>query len=42
MNDRARYALVVSLSATDQAVDLHADITAQVEAKVAAAIEVGT
>lgn len=41
MNDRARYALVVSLSATDQAVDLHADISAQVEAKVAAAIEVG-
>lgn len=41
MNDRARYALVVSLSASDQAVDLHADIMAQVEAKVAAAIEVG-
>ena len=41
MNDRARYALVVSLSASDQAVDLHADITGQVEAKIAAAIEVG-
>lgn len=42
MNDRARYALVVSLTAMDQEVDLHANIAAQVAAKVDAAIEVGT
>jgi len=42
MNDRARYALVVSLTAADQAVDLHAAIEAQVAAKVAVAIEVRT
>ncbi len=33
MNDKARYALVLSLSAPGQDVDLHADITAMVEAK---------
>ncbi len=37
MNDIARYALVLSLSAPGQDVDLHADISALVEAK---AIEV--
>jgi hypothetical protein len=34
MNDKARYALVISLSAPGLDVDLHADITAKVDAKV--------
>lgn len=40
MNDKGRYALVLSLSAPGQAVDLHAQIAAQVEAQVAA-VEAG-
>lgn len=32
MNDKARYALVISLAASGHAVDLHAEIVAQVEA----------
>jgi hypothetical protein len=34
MNDVARYALVISLSAPGQDIDLHADISATVEAKI--------
>ena len=34
MNDKARYALIISLSAPGLDVDLHADITAKVDAKV--------
>jgi hypothetical protein len=42
MSDHARYAFVVSLTATDQWVDLHANIAAQVGAKITADIEIGT
>jgi len=41
MNDKARYALAISISAPDLDVDLYAEITAQIEARIAAEIAVG-
>jgi hypothetical protein len=41
MNDKARYALAISISAPDLDVDLYAEITAEIEARIAALVAVG-
>ncbi len=41
MNDKARYALAISISAPNLNVDLYAEITAEIEARIAALVAVG-
>jgi hypothetical protein len=41
MNDKARYALAISISAPNLDVDLYAEITAEIEARIAAQVAVG-
>lgn len=40
VNDKARYALVISISAPDQDVDLYAEVKAEIEARIAAEVTV--